>query len=89
VVHFIGRVKPWNHIFNRETRRVELQPDPRHDASYLQQWWEIYVEHVEPQLAGRVVISRYSTLYILLMLYRLYFIYFVNAIGLKYILLML
>jgi len=54
VVHFLGRVKPWNHTFNRVTNRVDIQEDPGHDASYLQKWWEIFTENVEPNVSGDV-----------------------------------
>lgn len=51
VVHFIGRVKPWHHFYNKDTRQVEIQFDPGHDASYLQMWWDIFTEDIEPNLS--------------------------------------
>jgi len=54
VVHFIGAVKPWLHQYDRATHRVHLQTDPGHNASYLQMWWDIFMQDVEPTLASQV-----------------------------------
>jgi len=51
VVHFIGAVKPWLHVYDRSTHRVQMQSDPGHNAAYLQMWWDIFMEDVEPKLA--------------------------------------
>jgi glycogenin glucosyltransferase len=51
VVHFIGAVKPWLHMYDRSTHQVRLQLDPGHQAGYLQQWWDIFMQDVEPCLA--------------------------------------
>jgi len=54
VVHFIGAVKPWLHMYDRSTHRVQVQSDPGHNASYLQMWWDIFMKEVEPSIASQV-----------------------------------
>jgi len=50
VVHFIGSVKPWHHVYDRSTGRVQIQAAPGHDSGFLQTWWKIFIESVEPNL---------------------------------------
>jgi len=52
VAHFIGSIKPWHHVFDKSTGRVQLQAVPGHDAGFLQTWWDIFIKEVEPKLGG-------------------------------------
>jgi len=50
VVHFIGAVKPWHHSINKSTGQVIPLPNTGHDSDFLQQWWNIFMESVQPHL---------------------------------------
>lgn len=50
VVHFIGPVKPWHHAYNTTTHTVMPLPDTGHSTEFLQQWWNIFMETVQPNL---------------------------------------
>jgi len=52
VVHFIGSIKPWHHVYDKTTNRVQIQSVPGHDAGFLQTWWDIFMQDVEPTLSG-------------------------------------
>lgn len=50
IVHFLGAVKPWHHMFNLLTGHVQPQGDSQHMFDHLQFWWELFMTHVQPKL---------------------------------------
>ncbi|CAG5122956.1 unnamed protein product, partial [Candidula unifasciata] len=50
VVHFIGPVKPWHHTYSASTRTVRELPDTGHSQEFLQLWWNIFMQDVQPSL---------------------------------------
>ncbi|XP_023930454.1 glycogenin-1 isoform X2 [Lingula anatina] len=50
VVHFIGPVKPWMHKYNTATGEVIPEPGTGHHGTFLQQWWNIFMELVQPKM---------------------------------------
>eukprot|EP00918_Siedleckia_nematoides_P018783 GHVU01040118.1.p1 GENE.GHVU01040118.1~~GHVU01040118.1.p1 ORF type:complete len:353 (-),score=42.65 GHVU01040118.1:1834-2892(-) len=50
VAHFIGAVKPWHHVYNTATGQVEPQEESGHNIDFLQLWWSIFMEHIQPML---------------------------------------
>ncbi|GFO47441.1 glycogenin-1 [Plakobranchus ocellatus] len=50
VVHFIGAVKPWHQPFNTATGQVTALPDTGHSQEFLQIWWNIFMESVQPNI---------------------------------------
>ncbi|MEQ2164677.1 hypothetical protein GOODEAATRI_009149 [Goodea atripinnis] len=54
VVHFLGKVKPWNYSYDAQTGEVRghsVSPDPCHmHPDYLLQWWQLYATSVLPLL---------------------------------------
>ncbi|BFZ00916.1 hypothetical protein BsWGS_03955 [Bradybaena similaris] len=50
VVHFIGQVKPWHHSYNASTRTVRELPETGHSLHFLQLWWDIFMDDVQPNL---------------------------------------
>ncbi|XP_055867716.1 glycogenin-1-like isoform X1 [Biomphalaria glabrata] len=57
VVHFIGAVKPWHHSFNVTTRTVTPLPSTGHSQEFLQVWWDIFMESVQPYLDPQLTLS--------------------------------
>jgi len=55
VAHFIGAQKPWHHTFNVQTGQVETSPDAGHNADFLQIWWNIFLDKVQPHLDNTLV----------------------------------
>lgn len=53
VVHFLGKVKPWNYSYDAQSGEVKGQssPDPcvLH-PDYLLMWWQVYAKSVLPLL---------------------------------------
>ncbi|KAM4541665.1 glycogenin-1a [Odontesthes bonariensis] len=52
VVHFLGKVKPWNYSYDAqrgEVRGHSLMPDQLH-PDYLLMWWQLYAKSVLPLL---------------------------------------
>ncbi|KAM4625403.1 glycogenin-1-like [Polymixia lowei] len=52
VVHFLGKVKPWNYSYDAQSGEVKghsLSPDQLH-RDYLVMWWELYSKSVLPLL---------------------------------------
>ncbi|XP_041941039.1 glycogenin-1a [Alosa sapidissima] len=50
VVHFLGKVKPWNHTFDTKSKSVKghsQDPSTLH-PDYLLQWWELFSTSVLP-----------------------------------------
>ncbi|XP_040915959.1 glycogenin-1-like [Toxotes jaculatrix] len=54
VVHFLGKVKPWNYSYDAQRGEVKghsLSPDPCHlHPDYLLMWWQLYAKSVQPLL---------------------------------------
>ncbi|XP_060563338.1 uncharacterized protein LOC132722792 [Ruditapes philippinarum] len=50
IVHFIGAVKPWHHTFDTNTRTVTPLPGTGHSQEFLQVWWNIFMDLVQPTL---------------------------------------
>ncbi|XP_005108197.2 glycogenin-1 isoform X2 [Aplysia californica] len=50
VVHFIGAVKPWHHAYNTASRTVTQLPGTGHSQQFLQMWWNIFMDSVQPNL---------------------------------------
>uniref|UniRef100_A0A8D3AW02 glycogenin glucosyltransferase n=2 Tax=Scophthalmus maximus TaxID=52904 RepID=A0A8D3AW02_SCOMX len=54
VVHFLGKVKPWNYSYDAqkgEVRGHSTSPDPcQLHPDYLLMWWQLYTESVLPLL---------------------------------------
>ena len=54
VVHFLGKVKPWNHSYDAqkgEVRGHSLSPEPSQlHPDYLLMWWQVYAKSVMPLL---------------------------------------
>ncbi|KAG9343626.1 hypothetical protein JZ751_013796 [Albula glossodonta] len=50
VVHFLGKMKPWNYSYDAKSRTVkgDLQDQSTLHPSYLLQWWDIYSSVVLP-----------------------------------------
>ena len=55
VVHFIGPVKPWHHAYNTTSRQVETQASTGHNQQFLQLWWDIFMDKIQPGLEPDVV----------------------------------
>ncbi|XP_046571774.1 glycogenin-1-like isoform X3 [Haliotis rubra] len=50
IVHFIGAVKPWHHAFNTATGQVMPLPGTGHSQEFLQIWWNLFMQTVQPTL---------------------------------------
>ncbi|GLD47881.1 glycogenin-1-like protein [Lates japonicus] len=54
VVHFLGKVKPWNYTYDAQRGEVKghsLSPDQCHlHPDYLLMWWQLYAKSVLPLL---------------------------------------
>ncbi|XP_049918174.1 glycogenin-1-like isoform X2 [Epinephelus moara] len=54
VVHFLGKVKPWNYSYDAQRGEVKghsLSPDQCHlHPDYLLMWWQVYAKSVLPLL---------------------------------------
>lgn len=55
IVHFIGSVKPWHTSYNKTTGQIDTHGDKTHRMEYLQFWWKIFTEHVQPHVNSSVV----------------------------------
>ncbi|XP_054707317.1 LOW QUALITY PROTEIN: glycogenin-1-like [Uloborus diversus] len=47
IVHFLGNKKPWMYSYNKQSKTVETS-DCDHAYEHLKLWWDIYIQHVEP-----------------------------------------
>nr|KAG5693067.1 hypothetical protein BaRGS_028827 [Batillaria attramentaria]KAG5697984.1 hypothetical protein BaRGS_005802 [Batillaria attramentaria] len=50
IVHFIGAIKPWHHPYNTATKTVSVFPETGHSQEFLQIWWNIFMDNVQPRL---------------------------------------
>ncbi|KAL7832448.1 hypothetical protein AOLI_G00299960 [Acnodon oligacanthus] len=49
VVHFLGKVKPWDYVYDPRSRSLKGQTvDPDLQPNYLLQWWELFSSSVAP-----------------------------------------
>lgn len=55
IVHFIGAIKPWHHPYNTATKTVTTFPETGHCQEFLQAWWNIFMEVVQPNLDPSLV----------------------------------
>ncbi|XP_012731188.2 glycogenin-1a isoform X1 [Fundulus heteroclitus] len=65
VVHFLGKVKPWNYSYDTqrgEVRGHSASPDPcQMHPDYLLQWWQLYAASVLPLLQKAYGDAPFST----------------------------
>ncbi|XP_071085670.1 glycogenin-1-like isoform X3 [Haliotis cracherodii] len=57
IVHFIGAVKPWHHAFNTATGEVMPLPGTGHSQEFLQIWWSLFMQTVQPLLDPSASVS--------------------------------
>ncbi|KAI0230725.1 Glycogenin-1 [Lamellibrachia satsuma] len=55
IVHFIGETKPWHYDFNTATGQVEGASMTLHNQRFLQLWWSLFLEQVQPHLDQNTV----------------------------------
>jgi glycogenin glucosyltransferase len=55
IVHFIGALKPWHAAFNTATGQVESHAQTYHHQEYLQLWWNVFMDKVNPALGPEMV----------------------------------
>ncbi|EDV21216.1 uncharacterized protein TRIADDRAFT_30669 [Trichoplax adhaerens] len=70
VVHFIGALKPWHHLYNKDTGHLDLNEKFQEGqqpflTNYVQRWWEIYTASVnklpsEVSMQSPVVLLKYD-----------------------------
>ncbi|XP_056420813.1 glycogenin-1 isoform X2 [Hyla sarda] len=63
VVHFLGKVKPWNYTYDGKTRTVK---GDAHDQilthpEFLNLWWDIYTSRILPLLTEHGVVKDVAT----------------------------
>ncbi|XP_012278422.1 cardiomyopathy-associated protein 5 isoform X1 [Orussus abietinus] len=63
IIHFIGAAKPWLQYFDTVTGIVQPPPDCNHLQPLLQNWWNIFCEHVHPQLSPVMARSTLASLW--------------------------
>lgn len=61
IVHFIGAIKPWHHPYNTATGTVTPLSEGGHSQEYLQMWWNIFMEMVQPFLDPTLVSTETRT----------------------------
>ncbi|XP_066564992.1 glycogenin-1a isoform X2 [Amia ocellicauda] len=63
VVHFLGKVKPWNYSYDSKTKTVQgdFQESSTLHPNYLNMWWEIFSTSVIPLLTEQGVIKPSET----------------------------
>lgn len=50
VLHFIGPKKPWQYSYDTSLGDVIVSDEINHASNFLQLWWKIFVEKVQPEL---------------------------------------
>jgi len=61
VAHFIGAQKPWHHTYNPNTGGVEgSEPGTGHAQEFLQAWWKVFLEKVQPSIQSSLVSASYT-----------------------------
>jgi len=51
IAHFIGAIKPWHHTYNLNTGQVETTSHAGHCSEFLQNWWNVFMQKVQPGLS--------------------------------------
>ena len=51
IIHFIGPVKPWHHLYQRNEDRLVLLHGSQYAMieEYIQMWWHIYCSTLPPE----------------------------------------
>uniref|UniRef100_A0A8C5M738 glycogenin glucosyltransferase n=1 Tax=Leptobrachium leishanense TaxID=445787 RepID=A0A8C5M738_9ANUR len=59
VVHFLGKVKPWNYSYDTKTKSVKsgLYDQTQIEPEFLSLWWEIYSTRILPLLTEHGVVK--------------------------------
>ncbi|KAM9317269.1 glycogenin-1 [Gastrophryne carolinensis] len=62
VVHFLGKVKPWNYTYDCKTKTVkgEVHDPTLIHPEFLQLWWDLYASQVLPLLTEHGVVKDVS-----------------------------
>ena len=55
IIHFIGATKPWHYTFNTATGKIEGDSMTHHKQRFLQLWWSLFLEKVQPHLDPNTV----------------------------------
>ncbi|XP_077146943.1 glycogenin-1 [Ranitomeya variabilis] len=63
VVHFLGKVKPWNYTYDSKTRTVkgDVHDQTLIHPEFLSLWWDIYTSRILPLLTEHGVVKDTST----------------------------
>ncbi|XP_073437164.1 glycogenin-1 [Dendrobates tinctorius] len=63
VVHFLGKVKPWNYTYDSKTRTVkgDIHDQTLTHPEFLSLWWDIYTSRILPLLTEHGVVKDTST----------------------------
>ncbi|XP_053329666.1 glycogenin-1-like [Spea bombifrons] len=63
VVHFLGKVKPWNYTYDSKTKSVksEMQDQTLIHPEFLNLWWDIYTTRILPLLTEHGAVKDAST----------------------------
>ncbi|XP_013925526.1 PREDICTED: glycogenin-1 isoform X3 [Thamnophis sirtalis] len=63
VVHFLGRVKPWNYTYDSKTKSVkeDAQDPTMIHPEFLNMWWDTFVTNILPLLQQHGVIKDAAT----------------------------
>jgi len=65
IVHFIGAIKPWHHPYNTATGSVTVFPETGHCADFLQAWWALFMELVQPKLHPKLWVRMFKPYFLL------------------------
>lgn len=57
IVHFLGSVKPWHHSFDQQKRTLSFRSDSQTHYDYVNQWWKLLSEDIQPNLLQDVQTS--------------------------------
>ncbi|KAG9494259.1 hypothetical protein GDO78_001883 [Eleutherodactylus coqui] len=63
VVHFLGKVKPWNYTYDSKTRTVkgDVHDQTVTHPEFLNLWWDTYTSRILPLLTEHGVVKDVST----------------------------
>ncbi|XP_053316889.1 glycogenin-1 [Spea bombifrons] len=63
VVHFLGKVKPWNYTYDSKTKSVksEMHDQTLIHPEFLNLWWDIYTTRILPLLTEHGAVKDAST----------------------------
>nr|XP_006007911.1 PREDICTED: glycogenin-1 isoform X2 [Latimeria chalumnae] len=58
VVHFLGKIKPWNYTYDPKTQTVKSGHDPSMiHPEFLNIWWEIFTANILPLLSEHGIVK--------------------------------